>query len=55
MNLLLLSSVFIFQMSNSERGDMFYKCEFTLKDRAHFVGICMEYASQTGRPIEIIY
>lgn len=45
----------IFDMSRKERGKMFDDCRFSSNDRAHFVGICAEYADQLGRPIDEIY
>lgn len=45
----------VFRMSNKERNEMFQRCFFSLRDRAHFVGICMEYAEQIGRPVHQIY
>ena len=45
----------IYHMNTKERGKMFQKCQFSSRERAHFVGICMEYADQLGQPIGVIY
>lgn len=36
----------LWRMSQSEREEMFFRCQFTIGDRAHFVGIWMEYSNK---------
>lgn len=45
----------LYHMCTLQRNEMFRLCGFSTRDRAHFVGICEEYAMQIGRPIDVIY
>lgn len=45
----------LYQMGTRERNEMFRLCGFSTRDRAHFSGLCEEYANLIGQPIGLFY